>query len=120
MMLMQLFMSAMMILVKQLGKTLPHPKRSHIMTFYTRRLLLIMTTCSAVGRVASTAQMPALCAGKWNISVFIVLLIRSSTVLLCALMNLARDGTNPLGNRCSTPKRRSAMCLRGDVATNEP
>ena len=30
---------------------------------------------------------------------FIVLLIRSSTVLACALINLARDGINPLGNR---------------------
>ncbi len=38
-------------------------------------------------------------AGKWNISVFIVLLIRSFTVLTCALINLARDGTNPFGNR---------------------
>ena len=39
-------------------------------------------------------------AGRWNISVFIVLLIRSFTVLTCALINLARDGTNPFGNRC--------------------
>ncbi len=38
-------------------------------------------------------------AGKWNISVFIVLLIRSFTVLTCALINLARDGMNPFGNR---------------------
>lgn len=37
--------------------------------------------------------------GKWGISVFIVLLIRSSTVLACALFELARNGQNPWGNR---------------------
>lgn len=37
--------------------------------------------------------------GKWGISVFIVLLIRSSTVLACALFELARTGQNPWGIR---------------------
>ena len=52
-------------------------------------------------RFAVRAEASTLLAGRWKISVFIVLLIRSSTVLACALINLARDGTNPLGNRCS-------------------
>lgn len=43
----------------------------------------------------------ALHSGKWGISVFVVLLIRSTTVLACALVELARSRTNPWGNRCA-------------------
>lgn len=45
--------------------------------------------------------------GKWGISVFIVLVIRSATVLVCALVNLTKDRTNPWGNR------RKLLALRG-------
>lgn len=45
--------------------------------------------------------------GKWGISVFIVLVIRSVTVLLLALLNLWRDGDNPWGHR------RQLLTLRG-------
>jgi len=47
----------------------------------------------------ANADMRLTCAGKWGISVFIVLFIRSATVLTCALVNLAKDRTNPWGNR---------------------
>jgi hypothetical protein len=46
-------------------------------------------------------------AGKWGISVFVVLVIRSSTVLALALINLAREGSSPWGNR------RRLLTLRG-------
>lgn len=47
------------------------------------------------------ADIGLMCAGNWGISVFIVLFIRSATVLICALVNLAKDRTNPWGNRLS-------------------
>lgn len=45
--------------------------------------------------------------GKWGTSVFIVLVIRSVTVLLLALINLWRSGDTPWGNR------RKLLTLRG-------
>ena len=50
---------------------------------------------------------------------FIVLVIRSLTVLACALANLARDRTNPWGNRC-TAKQLQCNASLSDTHSQMP
>ncbi len=88
-----IFMSAMMILVKLLGAHLCFPQpavaRCEGMTF---------AFCDMAGPLPGLTCISWV-AGRWGISVFIVLFIRSMTVLILALSMLWRDGDNPWGNR---------------------
>ena len=133
----QIFMSAMMVLVKQLGAPLRSPCTGAALH------MRVLLSCRAAAEAPTTARRSALlptpvpicvrlrglvkcwlsagfgAAGRWGISVFIVLLIRSSTVLICALISLARDRINPWGNRCCPRPAGNALFVNSRTPTAE-